>query len=409
MLELPTTIAEIDKFIADEVQESLHLDYKDSRAIDSSKFNELAKDISAFANSDGGLIVYGVQEKDHRPVSKDAGVDHSKYTRERIEQVISSNISPRIDDIRIAQIPLSASTSIYVIKIPKSFRAPHQAPDKKYYKRHNFQSLPMEDYEINDVRSRERTVPPLVDVGIHIKRRYIVYLTISNVGEQVAEDVSFELPNELFPWVEEQKARLFTNGIKYFPPKRTYSFRYGFANALLHTNSKTPAKFDITVSYRHPQIGQRISDVFHIDLWDYWGSYVPESDVYEQGKEITEAIKKLTGEVEKLNRHMARLTTIVGATGIDLSVTTIRNLRHVIANDEFVEKLNPAGLDYDAFMEVLGVDIETAYGLSDFFYRGNESRGLNEIEGITDEIIENIKKHFILADDVVPDEHTDNQ
>src|SRR5205823_5737014 len=147
-------------------QESLHLDYKDSRAIDSSKFAEIAKDVSAFANSDGGLIIYGVQEKDHLPIGKDGGIDHNRYSRERLEQVMSSNISPRIDDVRIAQIPLSAAASIYAIKVPKSFRAPHQASDKKYYKRYNFQSLPMEDYEINDVRSRQRVIPPLVAVGI---------------------------------------------------------------------------------------------------------------------------------------------------------------------------------------------------------------------------------------------------
>lgn len=404
MLDLPTTVADIDRLIADEVQESLHLDYKDSRAIDSSKFTEIAKDVSAFANSDGGLIIYGVQEKGHLPVSKDGGVDHNKYSRERLEQIILSNVSPRIDDVRIAQIPLSATTSIYAIKVPKSFRAPHQAANKKYYKRFNFESSAMEDYEISDVRNRRRIVPPLVNVDIHIRRRLIVYLTISNIGEQAAEDVVFELPSELLSWAEEQKAKLFTNGIKYFPPKRLYNFRYGFTNALLQPNSKNPSQFDIRVSYRHPEVGQRISDEFHVDLLDYWGSYMPESEIHEQGKEITEAIKKLTGAVEKLDRHIGQLTKIAGATGLDLSITAIRNLSHVVANDADVEKLNPSGLDYDVFMEVLGIDIETASNLSDFFYQGNESNGLDEVEGVTEELIEKIKKFFILADTSIPDD-----
>jgi hypothetical protein len=403
MIDLPTTVAEIDRLIVDEVQESLYLDYKDSRAVDSSKFGELAKDVSAFANSDGGVIIYGIQEKDHLPLGKDGGVEHNKYSRERLEQVISSNISPRIDDIRIAQIPLSAATSIYVIGVPKSFRAPHQSSDKKYYKRYNFQSLPMEDYEINDIRSRKRIAPPLVNVGIHLKRR-VVYLTISNVGEQAAEDVTFELPNELLPWVEEQKARVFIGGIKYLPPKRTYNFRYGISNALLQPNSKNPARFDIRVSYVHPEIGQRISDEFHIDLFDYWGSYTPESEIHEQGREITEAIKKLTSEVEKLSRQIAPLTKLAGATGLNLSVATIRNLRHVIDNLGHMEKFDPSGLDYDVFMEVLGVDIETAYNLSDFFYQGNESNRLGSVEGVTEELIEKIKKHFILADAPIADD-----
>ena len=49
-------------------------------------------------------------------------------------------------------------------------------------------------------------------------------------------------------------------------------------------------------------------------------------------------------------------------------------------------------------MEVLGVDFETGYSLSDFFSRGNESNGLDEVEGMTAELMEKIKKHFILRE-----------
>jgi predicted HTH transcriptional regulator len=128
MLNLPTTVAEIDQLIRDGVQEDLHLDYKESPAIDRTKRNEIAKDISAFANSDGGILIYGIVESNNLPVSKDGGVDHGVYTREWLEQVISSNITPRIDNIQIVPIPLSASNSIYCVDVPKSYRAPHQAP-----------------------------------------------------------------------------------------------------------------------------------------------------------------------------------------------------------------------------------------------------------------------------------------
>jgi predicted HTH transcriptional regulator len=135
MINLPTTIAEIDRMIADDVQEDIHLDYKESPAIDKAKRHEIAKDVSAFANSDGGILIYGVIENNNLPVAKDTGVDHTKYSREWLEQIISSNITPRIDGIRIAPIPISTARSLYAVEIPKSLRAPHQAPDKKYYKR----------------------------------------------------------------------------------------------------------------------------------------------------------------------------------------------------------------------------------------------------------------------------------
>ena len=42
----------------------------------------------------------------------------------------------------------------YVVSIPQSIRAPHQASDKKFYKRFNFESVPMEEYEIRDLARR---------------------------------------------------------------------------------------------------------------------------------------------------------------------------------------------------------------------------------------------------------------
>jgi hypothetical protein len=47
-----------------------------------------------------------------------------------------------------------------VVVVPQSFRAPHQASDKRFYKRFNFQSVAMEEYEIRDV-SRRAEAPDL--------------------------------------------------------------------------------------------------------------------------------------------------------------------------------------------------------------------------------------------------------
>jgi predicted HTH transcriptional regulator len=221
-VELPTTISEIDQLIADGVQENLHLDYKASNAIDHGKTHEITKDVSAFANSDGGIIIYGIEEKDNLPVKVDGGVDHIKFKREWLEQLVQNHISPRIDDVRIVPIPVSAGKSVYVIGIPKSYRGPHQAKDKKYYKRFNFNSEPMEDYEINDVRTRRRNVPPLVSFDVEIKDRTLVLFVIKNIGQVPALDVSFKFFQELTWHNKEKPPSLFTRGIQYFPPNRTF-------------------------------------------------------------------------------------------------------------------------------------------------------------------------------------------
>lgn len=148
------------------VQESLELDYKRCDALQrtESKKNEVSKDVSAFANSAGGTIVYGMREDGHVPTAIDDGFDPNEISKEWIEQVINSRIQRRISDIRVNQIQLAESAPgrvAYAIVIPQSQHAPHQASDKRFYKRFNFESVPMEEYEIRDVSNRA-TSPDLL-------------------------------------------------------------------------------------------------------------------------------------------------------------------------------------------------------------------------------------------------------
>lgn len=109
----PRTLQDLKNMIKNQIQENIHLDYKRSSALSSkSSHREIAKDVSAFANSDGGCIIYGIEEDKHLPTRIDSGVDHDKYTREWLENVVTSNISPRIDGITILQIPLSPDNSV---------------------------------------------------------------------------------------------------------------------------------------------------------------------------------------------------------------------------------------------------------------------------------------------------------
>lgn len=164
MLRLATT-ADLQCLIDDEIQESLTLDYKASASLakDSKSRDELCKDVSAFANSAGGQIIYGIEEKDRLPTKIDAG---SELTREWIEQVIGSNIQPRLQGLVITPIQLSAARYAYLLTIPASKTA-HQAPDKKYYRRFNFESVPMHDYEIRDVMKRAMTPQPFVALSFN--------------------------------------------------------------------------------------------------------------------------------------------------------------------------------------------------------------------------------------------------
>ena len=88
------TIDDILDLLKYEVEESVHLDYKAGAALEKNekRTSEIAKDVSAFANADGGIIVYGILEQDHRPNSF-AYVDGTCITKEWLEQVINSKVN----------------------------------------------------------------------------------------------------------------------------------------------------------------------------------------------------------------------------------------------------------------------------------------------------------------------------
>ena len=149
-------------FIRDQIEESDQLDYKASGALvkESKAADEIGKDISAFANSAGGTVIYGIKEfrendKRHLPERLDP-IDRSKITREWLEHQIN-RIEPKIPDLKIIAVLLKSGDAhaAYVVEIPKGTTA-YQAPDGRYYRRYNFESLPMRDHEIRDVMNRRK-------------------------------------------------------------------------------------------------------------------------------------------------------------------------------------------------------------------------------------------------------------
>jgi hypothetical protein len=125
------------------------------------------------ANSDGGAIIYGIKEfvdtsRRHLPEKIDP-INRTNISKEWLEQILGTNIFPRILNVTIEPVPLSESpvSVVYVVTVPKSNTA-HQASDKRYYKRFNFESVAMYDYEIRDVLNRSQT--PIINIDFELHR-----------------------------------------------------------------------------------------------------------------------------------------------------------------------------------------------------------------------------------------------
>lgn len=152
------TEKDIQDLIDNEIEESIYLDFKAGEALGKSdgKRKEISKDVSAFANSDGGVIIYGLNEKNHKAHSF-SFIDGNEFTKEWLEQIISSTIQRKISNLKIIPVRFenNIEKTVYIVKIPKSFETPHMCKDNRFYRRYNFESVQMEEYEIRELYSRK--------------------------------------------------------------------------------------------------------------------------------------------------------------------------------------------------------------------------------------------------------------
>ena len=245
--------------------ESISLDYKKMVSGSGREKAELAKDICAFANSQGGYLVIGVEEKRGKPVHPPCGTERMlerQKTEEWIEQVINSNIAQRVNtDIKVITLPESEELCIIVVHVPMSIRMPHMVTgerDNRYYrrifKRHQFESLPAEEYEVREMfekgsRMADKVIAYLSSQGYidhssasfadnaytknlgllirhRVETREMVhasrFVTFISCPSTLTDDIIDTLKDELWNWLEPNIRRYQpAPGLIFLPPVKT--------------------------------------------------------------------------------------------------------------------------------------------------------------------------------------------
>jgi hypothetical protein len=122
------TQSDLQELIANEVHEGKTIEYKrDLPGGSSEDRKEFLKDVSSFANADGGDLLFGVVEASGLPQSfPGIVVTDQDALRQNLENRLRDGLEPRLADVQFKFIPLDAGTHTLLVRMRKSWVAPHR-------------------------------------------------------------------------------------------------------------------------------------------------------------------------------------------------------------------------------------------------------------------------------------------
>lgn len=179
----------VEHFIQIRQQEHLQLEFKtvrDTEMRSSDDKRNLARSLSGFANSSGGLVIWGVKA---RGVGEQYIVESSPILRVRdfamrLDELIGQAVSPAVEGVRNKWFPADDSRGIAVTIVPESSSGPHMAKlgENRYFKRNGESFYVLEHFDLEDMFGRRP------------KALLTICLTIELMGDGTSK-ITFSLRN----------------------------------------------------------------------------------------------------------------------------------------------------------------------------------------------------------------------
>ncbi|AGA89729.1 putative transcriptional regulator with HTH domain [Thioflavicoccus mobilis 8321] len=145
-------ISDVQALLDGGVRENRTTEYKAELPgkTDTEKIRFLAE-VSAFANTDGGDMIFGIQEQGGIP-SGFPGIDSDDLDADllRLEDILRNGLEPRVQNVRLKAIEGDGRNAI-IVRTPKSFEAPHRVSFKdhaKFYARSSAGKFPLDTWEL---------------------------------------------------------------------------------------------------------------------------------------------------------------------------------------------------------------------------------------------------------------------
>lgn len=158
------SLSDVKRLVDNAVTESLHLEYKSQISFGDADKKEFLRDVTAFANADGGTIIFGVDED--RSTGLPKGVNGFALTnadelRLRVEQILKDGIDERLPAYELEVLQVDATNSVLLLRVPSSIRAPHMVVyggDRRFFVRTNSGKQEMSTSQVRDAVLRADSI-----------------------------------------------------------------------------------------------------------------------------------------------------------------------------------------------------------------------------------------------------------
>lgn len=137
------TFEDVECFCNERVRENVRLEYKR----EFSKKNpakQITKEIAAMANTQGGLILFGVAEKDRRPELPLYGMPKTKNIDQKVKSFSLDRIYPPLfPEVQLCDLPADPTRIVMVIRVHESDETPHAIEGRtEFYVRDDDMCIP---------------------------------------------------------------------------------------------------------------------------------------------------------------------------------------------------------------------------------------------------------------------------